>query len=288
VPKPNSRPDKSNGVAKEGTMLAAHLKGEHSNQQFVTALARGITILRCFTATRTELGTMEIAQMTGLPQPTVWRLCQTLQELGCIATTPYSGKLCIGMGILGLGFSALSSMDLGDLALPEMQMLANESRAAVSLFVAEPTEMLIVQRAQGNGALVPNLTRGSRIPLATSAAGWAYLAALSDEARAPVLRRLQASYGERWETTAKLIADASEEYSRTGFVLNDGFFREDINSIGVAVCDKSGRPVYALTCGAAATSLTVERLRNDIGPRLMLFREKMEAALNAKAVTPTL
>jgi DNA-binding IclR family transcriptional regulator len=274
--------------AKEGSTLAAHLKGDNSNQQFVTALARGITVLRCFTATRTELGTMEIAQMTGLPQPTVWRLCQTLQELGCIATTPYSGKLCIGMGILGLGFSALSSMDLGDLALPEMQTLADESRAAVSLFVAEPTEMLIIQRAQGNGALVPNLTNGSRIPLATSAAGWAYLAALSDEARAPIMRRLEPSYGDKWERTAQLIANACEEYSRIGFVMNAGFFRAEINSIGIAVCDKNGRPVYSLTCGAAATTLTLDRLRNDIGPQLMLFREKIQAALNVKAVAPTL
>src|SRR5665647_408956 len=230
VPKPISRAIKAKApIVKEGSTFAADFKVVHSNQQFVTALARGITVLRCFTATRTELGTMEIAQMTGLPQPTVWRLCQTLQELGCIATTPYSRKLCIGMGILGLGFSALSSMNLGDLPLPEMQRLADENRAAVSLFVAEPSEMLIVQRAQGNGALVPNLTNGSRIPLATSAAGWAYMAALSDEARAPVLRRLGPSYGDRWEKTQALIMNACEEYSRIGFVLNPGFFRAEIN-----------------------------------------------------------
>src|SRR5665647_1677113 len=104
------------------------------------------------------------------------------------------------------------------------------------------------------------------------------MAALSDEARAPVLRRLGPSYGDRWEKTQALIMNACEEYSRIGFVLNPGFFRAEINSIGIAVCDKNGRPVYALTCGAAASTLTLDRLRNEIGPRLMLFREKIQAA----------
>ena len=34
--------------------------------QFVTALARGVEVLRCFTAKRPELGTTDIAQLTGL------------------------------------------------------------------------------------------------------------------------------------------------------------------------------------------------------------------------------
>ena len=52
------------------------------DRQFVTALSRGLEVLRCFTAERVELGTTEIARLTSMPQPTVWRLCYTLSKLG--------------------------------------------------------------------------------------------------------------------------------------------------------------------------------------------------------------
>jgi len=264
---------------------AAELKGEKSNQQFVTALARGIAILRCFSATRTELGTMEIAQMTGLPQPTVWRLCNTLQELGCITPAPYSGKLQVGMGLLGLGFSALSSVDITDLALAEMHTIAEDFGAAVSLTIAEPLEMLIVKRAQGNGTLVANLNPGSRISMATSAAGWAYLASLSEEARTPVLRRLEAYHRDKWTAIKGAIDNGRQEYDKLGFTLNVGVFHPDINSVAVAVRDMQGAPIYVLNGGGAATVLPVTKLREEIAPRLKLLANRMQAALTAKAAS---
>ena len=52
------------------------------DRQFVTALARGLDILRAFHAGEGMLGNQEIAHRTGLPKPTVARLTHTLTELG--------------------------------------------------------------------------------------------------------------------------------------------------------------------------------------------------------------
>ena len=76
---------------------------ESADRQYVTALARGLEILRCFGARKPELGTTEIAQLTGLPQPTVWRLCHTLIKCGYLAPSPGKDKLRIGAGVLSLG-----------------------------------------------------------------------------------------------------------------------------------------------------------------------------------------
>ena len=54
------------------------------DRDFVTALARGVQVLQCFTAERPELGTTQIAALVGLPQSTVWRLCHTLTKLGLL------------------------------------------------------------------------------------------------------------------------------------------------------------------------------------------------------------
>ena len=56
---------------------------EENGGQFVTALARGIELLRCFSPRENVLGNQELARMTGLPKPTVTRLTNTLMRLGC-------------------------------------------------------------------------------------------------------------------------------------------------------------------------------------------------------------
>ena len=55
---------------------------ELKDRQFVTALARGLELLRCFTPESLLLGNQELAKKTGLLKPTVSRLTHTLTRLG--------------------------------------------------------------------------------------------------------------------------------------------------------------------------------------------------------------
>lgn len=88
-----------------------------TDRQFVTAVGRGLAVLRCFDAQHVQLGTTEIAQMTRMPQPTVWRLCYTLQQLGYQVQSPDNpDKLRIGMAVLGLGQSSLRSPEISEMA----------------------------------------------------------------------------------------------------------------------------------------------------------------------------
>src|SRR5918997_2052925 len=62
------------------------------DRKFVTALARGLEVLRAFTPTEGLLGNGEIAERTGLPKPTVSRLTYTLTKLGYLAHVERLGK----------------------------------------------------------------------------------------------------------------------------------------------------------------------------------------------------
>ncbi|MCO3057777.1 IclR family transcriptional regulator, partial [Pseudomonas aeruginosa] len=64
---------------------------ELKDRQFVTALARGLELLRCFTPRESLLGNQELARKTGLPKPTVSRLTHTLTRLGYLRHLPQSG-----------------------------------------------------------------------------------------------------------------------------------------------------------------------------------------------------
>ena len=55
---------------------------QEEDRQFVTALARGLELLRCFTPSESALSNLDLAKKSGLPRPTVSRLTHTLARLG--------------------------------------------------------------------------------------------------------------------------------------------------------------------------------------------------------------
>ena len=79
------------------------------DRKFVTALARGLDVLRCFRPYETNLTNQEIAQRTGLPKPTISRLTHTLRKLDYLVYSERTGTYRLGAGVLALGFGVLSS-----------------------------------------------------------------------------------------------------------------------------------------------------------------------------------
>ena len=65
----------------------------HGDRKFITALARGLEVLRAFTPTEGLLGNGEIAERTGLPKPTVSRLTYTLTKLGYLEFLPSHSQI---------------------------------------------------------------------------------------------------------------------------------------------------------------------------------------------------
>ena len=259
--------------------MTIHKRGDkdYKSSTFVIALARGFEVLRCFEVKRPELSTMDIAKQTGLPQSTVWRLCNTLVELGCLVRHPDSDRLSIGLGLLGFGYAALPTPDLGELATIEMQRMANEFHAGISLCIPEKMEMLIVKRVRGNEGLLSAGTVGSRLPMARSAAGWAYLATLSAEDLAGLSSKLQKQAGDQWPEIRSIIDDELRRYKEKGFLINTGIYRPEINYAAVPIVVDSG--VYTLHCSALASVLPDATLKNEVGPRLVALAARMRVGL---------
>jgi len=267
-------------MARKARQVGINADAEGSDRQFVTALARGLEVLRCFSASQPELGTTDIAQLTRLPQPTVWRLCYTLVKTGYLAPSPTKDKLRIGVGVLSLGYEAIATIDIGDLAQREMQIVADDFGVAVSLAIPDRLDMVIVKRAQCNSRLVVNLHVGSRLPIAASTAGWSYLAVIPAQQRAQLVHRLEAHYGRRdWSARWRKASAAIDNFHKTGYVLSDGAYDPEINAIGLPIQPDDGSQFFALVCGAPATMVPVKTFRAEIAPRLMRVAEIIRAAL---------
>lgn len=244
------------------------------DRQFVTALARGLQILRCFSPDRMELGTTEIAALTGLAQSSVWRLCHTLGELGCLVPGRNPEKLRIGLGTLTLGQSCLTHSGIAEAAFPAMREIAERSGGAVSLAERDNLRMVIVQRAEAATVLRLNLYVGSMLAIENSALGWAYLGGIGAQERDAIVAALCANRPDADRLRARIDA-VIRTCRQDGFVLNEKTYHPEVNAIGVPVIAGNGRRVMALNCGGASSMLTTQKLTGPIARDLIALADKL-------------
>jgi len=240
------------------------------DRHFVTALVRGLDVLRCFTSEHRELGSTEIARMLGLSQSTVWRLCYTLQKAGYLEPGHDVEKLRVSPGVLALGCEALSHGGIAEVAQPRITEIANRFDSSVSVAGRDQLDMRILARASAPTMLRLNFHVGSALQIERSAVGAAYMAALPEAERTSLLQELKQAHPQHWEEHRRYLDEAIDTYRERGYVLNLRRYHPDVNALGVAIVSPNGRHVMAMNCGGASSVMTREKLE---GPVAQAMRE---------------
>jgi DNA-binding IclR family transcriptional regulator len=256
---------------------------EAKPRQFVTALARGLDVLRCFGPGDRHLANQEIARRTGLPKPTVSRLTYTLTELGYLCWSETEGKYGLGTAVFGLGLAALGQMDVRRIARPLMQALAEHTQASVNLGVRDRLSMIYIDTYRNAASFTVQLDVGSRIPLATTSMGRAYLCALPERARRELLDEIRASDPQAWPAVKKGIEQASREYGDKGYCTSLGDWRREVHAIAAPLVTGDGPDpeILVFSCSGAAFQFSREALEKNIGPRLLTLVGNVRTALKS-------
>ena len=133
--------------------------------KLVSALARGINILNCFSPVQYELSAKEIGEKTGLPKPTLSRLLETLSEYGLIRYSDRLSKYVPGAGLLNLSAPVLQRMTIRQIARPLMQELADYISGQVQLVMGSKSKMCYVEIAQGANSKIYRPEVGVRMSI---------------------------------------------------------------------------------------------------------------------------
>jgi DNA-binding IclR family transcriptional regulator len=258
-----------------------------SDRSFVVALARGLDVLRAFHPNDGLLGNQEIAARTKLPKPTVSRLTYTLTKLGYLTQVPRFEKYQLTPAAMALGYAALANLGVRHLSEPFREEVMRQTGGAVAVGGRDRLSMIYFGQSRNGLTLGVQLDVGSRIPIATTAMGRAFLWALPNEERVALLRELREHYGSRWLRLREGIERAGETVERYGFTISAGEWQNDVHAVGVALKLNDGTGPYAFNCGAPAFRFTEQRLRDDIGPRLVAMVRSIELALGGTAPQPS-
>ena len=242
--------------------------GYSKDRQFVTALARGLELLRCFGPGERYIGVTELSRRTGIPKSSVSRLAGTLVKLGYLDFSPALDKYSLGAGVLSFGYAMLSNMGVRQIARPMLQELAEYSQASVSIGIRDRLSMVYVETVRSSAPIGTRRGVGSRLPLATTALGRAYLAGLPEQERQFLMDQLRLQDEQAWPHLHAGIEQGLRDYAERGFCISISEWEKDISAVSVPFIDSDGTPM-AFSCGGAAFLLTHDKLENDIGPRLV-------------------
>lgn len=250
---------------------------EAVDRDFVTALARGLDVLRCFSRTASPLGPTEVAQMSGLPKSTVTRLIHTLTRLDYLSYLQESGKYRLGPAMLTLNTTPREQRDVREIARPLMQELAASTGAQVALVTRDQLSVLYLETFRGQSLVTLNLNVGSRIPLAVTAGGRAYLAALPAAERANLLERIRSLDEHAWTTLEPRIEASLNEYVETGCCSSLGDWVRQINGLAVPLALGPGVPLMVVSIAGVADLYPAEKMLNEIRPKLLALARAIEA-----------
>ncbi|MGE8560015.1 MAG: IclR family transcriptional regulator [Acinetobacter sp.] len=241
---------------------------DENDRQYITALARGLELLRCFTPKYQHLGNQELSQMTGLPKPTITRLTHTLSRLGYLKQVPNSSKFQLSVGVLSFGYSMLSNLSIRSIAHPYMKELADYAGAAVAMATRDRLNMIYLDVVQGKGNVTMRRQIGTYLPIHLSSVGRACLAAMPEDEREFLLDAIRAKHKDEWMKINRELDKAFKDYQDFGYCFSVGDWHKDVNSVAVPYYhDQQGLLVF--NCGGPSFILSREKLEDEIAPRLL-------------------
>jgi IclR family pca regulon transcriptional regulator len=145
---------------------------------FITALARGLSVLLALSDKRGHLSVAEVAHRTGIPRASVRRSLHTLAKLG-FAASDESKSFYLRPRVLSFSHAYLSSSPLSTAAQPILDQLGETLHEACSLATLDGDDVVFLARSMSSRIMSPELNVGCRHPAYCSSIGHVMLAHVS-------------------------------------------------------------------------------------------------------------
>jgi DNA-binding IclR family transcriptional regulator len=158
-----------------------------------------------------------------------------------------------------------------------MQELADFSGTTVSIAVRDRLSMIYVEICRSSAALALALQVGSRMPLAVSAIGRAYLVRASEQERKDIFSRAQELDDMAFTALKEALEKGQRDYAQYGCTTSFGEWQKDVNGIAVGFLPIGGNQLMSINCGGPSSSISKEFLLEEVRPRLIEIAARLES-----------
>lgn len=245
---------------------------------YVQSFARGLEVIRSFSADAPRQTLTEVAGRSGLSRAGARRILLTLQSLGYVHL---EGKLfALSPRILDLGFAYLSSMPIWNLAEPVMETLVQQVRESCSAAVLDGTDIVYVLRVPTHKIMSISLGVGSRLPAYCTSMGRMLLSSLPPDDLAAVLAASNLEARTRHTITdAKELKARIAQVRRQGWSLVNQELEEGVVSMAAPIFNRAGQMVAALNISGQANRTGTKTMQETMLPHLLAATQSVSRML---------
>jgi len=245
------------------------LAGDAGEGDVIQVVSRAFDVLRCFEGHDSRLGNLEISNRCGLPRSTVSRLTHTLTRMGQLVYLPRDQKYRIGPSAVAMSASMMKGAQLRSMIRQRLQEVAEQLPGTVGFVVPDRFHLVYLQFARSATALGLHEGTGSRISMASTAAGAAYTAALAPEIGDAFIADMEREAPE----TAKILRpriEANREMLRErGYVVACGLWSPHINGLAVPIWSPQYQTFVVITIGLLSAMYDEQRLHAEVAPLML-------------------
>jgi DNA-binding IclR family transcriptional regulator len=256
---------RSERLSRQG-MLSGDLAGE---ADVIQVVSRAFDVLRCFEGHEARLGNLEISSRCRLPRSTVSRLTHTLTRMGQLVYLPHDQKYRIGPSAVAMSTSMMRGLQVRNLTRLRLQEVAERLPGTVGFVIPDRFHLVYLEFARAANALGLNSSTGSRIAMASTAAGHAYTAALDAEVGDALLAEMEREIPEGARLLRPRIDDNRRFLREHGYVVACGLWSPHINGLAVPLWSPQYRTFVVVTIGLLAAMYDEARLHREVAPQLL-------------------
>ncbi len=267
-------------VAKADKGAGEEILDDAADRDYVNSLARGLEVICAFTRATPQMSLSDVARATNMTRATARRLLLTLVREGYASQ---DGKVfSLRPKILRLGYSALSSMNIWDVAQPLMAQLADKLRESCFAAVLDGHDVVYVARANSDRLVNIGITIGSRAPAHAVSTGRVLLAAQAEQDLHRYLETVNLVKFTTNTIVSKVkLRELVEEARASGWAIVDQELEIGLRSISVPIRNAEGNTVAALNVCCPSSRLTPEQMRTNVLAELMSTSQAITAGLQS-------
>lgn len=259
-------------------IIAVPETARRKNSEYLSTLARGLSVLRAFTKERPEMTLSEVAAATKLSPAVARRCLHTLVELGYVGR---KGKLfLLTPEVMGFASAFLESMNLEEVVRPYLQEVRDRTGDSASLAILSNFDILYLVHVSTNRMVRLVAGFGTRFPAYPTSLGRVLLAH-QPKARLDYyfdhvdLKKLT----DKTETSSAKLMRILGKCREDGYTSIQDELDYGIVSVAVPVFADDGEILAAINCSTATTRVNREEMVETRLPHLREAAARIEQEL---------
>ncbi len=165
--------------------------------------------------------------------------------------------------------SMMRGLHFRNLIKMKLQDVAERVPGTVGFVVPDRFHMVYLEYARAYNAISLNSTTGTRISIARTAGGHAYVAALSDTEKQVLLTEMEREIPSDAQHLRPVIDSDTRSLHQNGYVISCELWNPHINGIAAPIWSEQYQTYLVVTIGLLSAMYDANRLRSEIAPQLL-------------------